>query len=171
MKFRLPPKHRVDAPIVFIHPADEAWDQDAVAKSEEEHGKECPFLQYCTGETRCDPSDAQHLLKGQPVEYHLSRLSALQLNEVQSLIERDITQGGPMTRTGYLQAARYGLKELKQGGAELVALQSPGNLSMADIELLRDATPLGIDLIRQIGAAVYQASQPLREDEKKPSGS
>lgn len=171
MQFRKPPKHRVDAPIVYIHPADEAWDTDAVNASFEEHGKDCPHFRYHSGETRFDASEVQGLLKGQPVEYHLTRLSALQLNEVQSLMERDHAQSGYMYRTAYLQAARYGLAEIKQGGQELIALHMPGNLSAVDIEMLAGATDIGIDLIRLIGQASYQASQPLRDDEKKPSGS
>ena len=170
MQFRKPPKHRVDAPIVFIHPADEAWDQDAVAESEAKNGADCPFVRYHSGETRFDATEVQAsgLLTGQPVEYHLKRLSALQLNEVQGLAERDMVQQSPMARTGYLQSARYALHEIKRGGGELAPLHSPGNLSVLDIEMLRDATELGIDLIRDIGKAGYLASQPLRDDEKKP---
>ncbi len=174
MKFQSPPRHRIDAPIIFVHPADDAWDTDKVKGSEDEHGDDCPFLSYHRGDTRFDLAasgehgSANALLSGTPVEYHLRRLSALQLNEVQGLLERDLMQGSPMGRMGYLQAARYGLSSIKQGGAELLKLQSPGNLSTPDVEALAQATELGIELLRHIGQAVYQASQPLRDDEKKP---
>ncbi|MGH1451190.1 MAG: hypothetical protein ACRBBM_17435 [Pseudomonadaceae bacterium] len=157
----------MDAPIVFIHPADSAWDKDAVAASEKEHGKDCPFLRYHSGDTRFDASEVQALLKGRPIEFHLSRLSALQLNEVQSLIERDHVQSAYMYRTAYWLAERYGLIAIKQGGDTLIELRSPGNLTIADNELLVESFDIGIDLIRHIGQAVYLASQPLRDDEKK----
>lgn len=166
MKFR-PPKHRVDSPIVFIHPADDAWDQDAVAKSEEDNGEDCPFLAYHRGDTRYDSSGVQHLFSGQPVEFHLRRLSVIELNEVQSLMERDIAQQSWRFRAAYLQSARYGLTAVKQGGSEILKLRSPGSLSNDDVEAIGTCTELGIDLLKDIGRAVHLASQPLRDDEKK----
>lgn len=167
MKFR-PPTHRVDAPIVFIHPADEAWDQDKIAESEKEHGEDCPYLRYVAGKTRYDASDVQHLLKGDPVEFHGKRLGVVQHNEVQSLADREGFQQAWTTRGAYMQAARYGLHAVKQGGVEVIDLGSPGSLTTVDLEKLRDCSDLGIELIRDIGRAFYIASQPLRDDEKKP---
>ena len=164
---RKPPAHRIDAPIIFIHSGDEAWDQDAITKSEEEHGESCPFLRYHRGDTRYDIGDLGPTLKGQAVEFHLRRLSVGQLNEVQDLLEREYSHGSPMTRMAYLQAARYGLTAVKRSGTELIRLQCPGGLTEPDMEALRDLSDLGINLIRTIGQAVYLASQPLREDEKK----
>lgn len=166
MKFR-PPTHRIDAPIVYIHPADEAWDQDAIAKSEEEHGELCPYLQYVAGKTRYDAGGVQHLLKGNPVEFHGKRLGVVQLNEVQALADREGFQQSWTTRGAYMQAARYGLSAVKQGGEDVLTLQSSGNLTTVDLETLRDCSDLGIELIRDIGRALYIASQPLRDDEKK----
>lgn len=169
MKFQKPPQHRVDTPIVFIHPADEAWDQDAVAKSGEEKGDECPFTVYQSGRTRFDlqANGAQALLTGKPVEYHLRRLSALELNEVSGLMERAALQSFPIARAAYLQAARYGLTAVKCDGNELIELDRPGNLSVADVDTLADCTPLGVELLIHIGQASYVASIPLRDDEKK----
>ena len=166
MKFR-PPTHRVDAPIVFIHPADPAWDQEAIAKAADEHGDESAFSRYQRGLTRYDASEVQSLISGQPVEFHLTRLSAIQLIEVQSLLERDVSQDKPLLRSAFLQAACYGLREVKQGALPALELESPGSLSAADIEAL-SSTEVGIHLIQAIGQAVYAASQPLRDDEKKP---
>lgn len=165
MKFR-PPTHRVDAPIVFIHPADPAWDQESVGKAAEEHGKDSAFARYHAGATRYDAGEVQALLSGQPTEFHLRRLDARQLIEVQSLLERDVAQDKPLLRSAFLQAACYGLKEVKKGAVKALDLESPCALTSADIELLC-STELGIGLIQAVGQAVYLASQPLRDDEKK----
>lgn len=173
MQFIKPPRHRVDAPIVFVHPADGSWDKEAVAKAEEDHGSESPFLVYQSGRTRFDlgargeHGSAQDLLSGKPVEYHLRRLSVLELNEVQGLLEREVSQGYPLPRSAYLQAARYGLSAVKSDGNELLELERPGNLTRADVETLAECTELGGDLLMHIGQASYAASRPLRDDEKK----
>lgn len=166
MKFR-PPTHRVDAPIVFIHPADPAWNQEAVAEAAKKDGKDSAFARYHAGKTRYDASDVQAFISGQPVEFLLRRLDATQLIEVQSLLERDVVQQKKMMRSAFLQAACYGLSEVKQGGVQALDLESPGSLSQEDIDALC-STELGIDLVQAIGQAVYLASQPLRDDEKKP---
>ena len=174
---RLIPRHRIDAPIIAVHPADDAWDQAKVEKSAEEHGEDCPFLRYHAGLTRYDlgargqHGSAQDLLSGNPVEFHLRRLSTLQLNEVQGLLEREITQDFPIPRGAYLLAARYGLMAVKQGGSTVIDLERPGNLSDKDLEALGTMTDLGLALVMFIGQASYAASQPLTEAEGKPSGS
>lgn len=168
MKIRKPPRHRIDAPIVYIHPADEAWDTEAIAKSEEEHGRECPWIRYHSGATRFDATEVQRFLTGSPTEFHLRRLSTLQLIEVQTMVDREYGQACYTLRTAYLLALRYGLTAVKQGGMPFVDLTSPGNLSNSDVETLAQISDIGISLLRSIGEAVYLASQPLSEDEKKP---
>ncbi len=170
MRLIKPPTHRVDAPIVFVHPADEAWDADKVEKSEEEQGDNCPFAVYSSGQTRFDLSanGVQALLSGSPVEWHLRRLGALELNEINGLMERETVQGFPIARAAYLQAARYGLASVKQDGQDVVELARPGNLSAKDVDALAELTSLGVELLLHVGRAVYLASQPLRDDEKKP---
>ncbi len=174
---KLIPRHRIDAPIIAVHPADDAWDAAELEKSSEEHGDDCPFLRYHRGVTRFDlgarnaHGSAQDLLSGQPVEFHLRRLSTLQLNEVQGMLERELTQDFPIPRAAYLLAARYGLTAVKQGGTSLVDIDRPGNLTEADLQTLGTLTDLGLGLIMFIGQASYAASQPLTEAEGKPSGS
>lgn len=173
MKFR-PPRHRVDAPIVFVHPADDAWNKEKVAKWEEEHGDDSPFARYHSGATRFDLSaKTEH---GSPneavgkgaVEFHLRRLSALELNEVQGLMEREVSQDFPIPRSAWLQACRYGLVAIKTDGRDLVDLdRRTGALRDADIEAIADMSELGFSLVLHIGQASYAASQPLRDDEKK----
>jgi hypothetical protein len=167
VQFRRPPKHGADDPIIYIHPSDEAWDEQAISDTSDDEGvDDDPFIEYCSGRTRFSPVGVQHLLSGNPVEFHLRRLSAIELTEVASLMERDHAQGSTSYRTAYLQAARYGLTAVKQSGMDLVRLQSPGALSADDIEVL-SSTSMGIELIRCVGQAVHIASQPLRDDEKK----
>ena len=174
---KLIPRHRIDAPIIAIHPADEAWDDQKVEESAEAHGEDCPFLRYHRGTTRYDlgargeHGAAQDFLSGSPVEFHLRRLSTLQLNEVQGMLEREITQGFPIPRAAYLLACRYGLMAVKQGASTVLDLERPGNLSEKDVEALGSLTDLGIGLVVFVGQASYAASQPLTEAEGKPSGS
>ncbi len=171
-----PPRHRIDAPITFVHPADEAWDQDKVTKSQEEHGEDCPFLRYCKGETRFDLSatmehgrvDEFFLAEASPIEFRLMRLGVLEYNDVQSTKERELLQGKPIARAAFLMACRFGLKSVEQDGRKIVDLDSPEDLSVADLQKLADLTSVGSDLPILIGQAVYLASQPLRDDEKKP---
>ncbi len=173
MKFR-PPRHRADAPIVFVHPADPAWDTDKVEQSLTEHEDSCPVQRYNRGATRFDLSAqgehgcAADFLGPGAVEYHLRRLSVLQQNEVQGMLERELSQDFPVPRSAYLQAARYGLTAVKRDGAEVYEVERPGNLSVKDVDALGTATEIGIDLLLHIGQAAYVASRPLRDDEKKP---
>lgn len=174
---KLIPRHRIDTPIIAVHPADDAWDSERVEKSFKEHGEDCPFYRYHAGQTRYDlgargeHGSANDLLSGNPVEFHLRRLSTLQLNEVTGLAERELNQSFPIPRAAYLQAARYGLMAVKQGATEVLRLERPGDLTEADIESLGLMTDLGIGLVLFVGQATYAASQPLTDAEKKPSGS
>jgi hypothetical protein len=173
MKFR-PPTNRVDSPIVFVHPADDAWDTDAVVKSTEEHGEDSPFSQYHSGATRYDlqamgaHGAAGDMLGPGATEYHLRRLSMLELNEVQGLMEREFAQQFPIPRSAYLQACRYGLVAIKSDGRDVMELnRRGGSLSVDDVDTLAECTELGPSLIMHLGQAVYLASQPLRDAEKK----
>lgn len=146
-----------------------------VTKWEEEHGKNSPFLRYHAGETRFDlgardehGAVAEAVGKG-AVEYHLRRLSPLELNEVQGLMEREFAQGYPNPRGAYLLAARYGLVAVKADGRDVVEVERRnGAVTDECVEMLAECTELGFNLLIHIGQAVYAASQPLRDDEKKP---
>lgn len=170
---KLVPRHRIDAPIIAIHPADAAWDTEKIEASHKEHGDACPYDVYHRGLTRYDITargqhgSVQELLSGDPVEFHLRRLSTTELNEVQALLEREITQDYPIARKAYAAACRYGLVAVKQGGVPILDLQRPGSLTEADMDALRDLTDLGLKLVVFVGQASYAASQPLTEAEGK----
>ncbi|MEL6705033.1 MAG: hypothetical protein AAFP15_12205 [Bacteroidota bacterium] len=167
MQFRKPPTHRIDAPIVFVHPGDSAWDTEAIEKSREEHGEDCPWSRYCSGATRYDIGPVTHLLSGKPVEFHLRRLDAIQLNDVTGLREREALQGFLYARAASMKGARLGLVSIEQDGRKLLELQRPADLTITDVQTITDSFDEGIEVLRLVGAAVFQASQPLRDDEKK----
>src|SRR5689334_11416959 len=100
MAFKRPPQHRVDAPIMFVHPTDTAWDYPRI-KAEQEKMRESgadplmhPVARYHGGWTRYD-LDAQATLFGevvrprdyldeskQPVMWKLRRLTQPQWYEI-----------------------------------------------------------------------------------------
>ncbi len=166
MKFRKP-DHRIDAPIIFVHPADEAWDTEALNKSFKEHGKDCPWLVYCTGQSRFDLGPVQHFLKGSPVEFHGRRLDAIELNEITALWEREAVQGFPRARASVLKSLRLCLTKVERDGTSLVDLERPGDLTNADVQTLTDSFDEGIEVLRLVGNAFFQASKPLSDAEKK----
>ena len=60
MALKRPPQHRADAPIVYVHPRDKAWDHDRITREQAEMkqaGKDAtkhPAAQYMGGHTRYD---------------------------------------------------------------------------------------------------------------------
>lgn len=168
-----PPQHRVDAPIVYIHPNDDAWDLDRVRAEQETMDKpaEHPVAKYMGGFTRYDlnakgmvgenevcPADYIDEAK-EPVKWHLKRLNAQQWYEVQPIWERAVRRD-ETPWDAYLRCGKYGVS--KVDGLKLDG--PPGNLTADDVKLLYKIDP---ELLKDVGEAVYSASLPLREDEKK----
>src|SRR5688572_21022831 len=107
MAQKRPPKHRIDSPIVYIPPGDDAWDLatiEAERKAMMEAGEKPdlhPVTVYYSGETRFDLSapakvlgddrcPAQYLLDGKkPERFKLRRLSYEQFQEVQQYMLRE----------------------------------------------------------------------------------
>jgi hypothetical protein len=183
LSFR-PPQHRADAPIVYIHPKDSAWDTDRY-EAEVEQMKEAgenpadhPLGQYLGGHTRYDldaPSkvlgaetSARAYLKpdSAPTKFYLRRLSPADYYELRGTWEIELQRQTMRPRQSYYKAAINGLDKI-ENGPELEG----GNgrrLTTKDVSALYDSCEGLEDLLLDIGEAVFVASMPLSVAEKKP---
>lgn len=163
------PQHRADAPIVFVHPSDEAWDQEKIGKelgdeAEDDH----PIRLYWGGFTRYDlnPKVQSYLrTDGNPTRFHLRRLSWEQWLEAQSMFERSVVRGDLRPSEAYIYACRYGLKRIENG--PVLTDSTEYAISDRDMAKLHQYSTDKYNLILDIGQASYQASMPLGESEKK----
>lgn len=177
-----PPQHRVDAPIVYIHPSDSAWQTDRVAaeqaamKARGEEPKMHPVARYQGGWTRYD-LDAQFTLEGkvvtardyldeaqQPTMWRLHRLNVAQWYEIHPLWEK-AASNGEQPYAAFVRAAMIGVEKVENGPT----LELPGGrLSPTDMQTLHEiGQASGVDLVFDLGKAVYTASMPLSESEGK----
>lgn len=171
-----PPQHRVDAPIVFVHPSDPAWDKERVDKEMTELGDRAqyhPVVRYLGGWTRYNIDAPGTLADGsvttareyldeskQPTVFKLRRLTFDEWYEVEPLVEK-ARRSLESPFAGYIKACRFGLESIENGPA----LEMPGRrCSHADMTKLYATRQ---DLPYDIGEAVYQASMPLTESEGK----
>lgn len=173
-----PPAHRVDAPIIYIHPSDSAWDfsrYDDEKAQLEDPGKH-PLSLYFGGWTRYDLSAASEL-NGQlvtpqdyllpnkePTKWYLKRLGHEDYYEVRSMA-MSAWQKDQLPSQAYLKAAQIGIKKVENFPEELVG--PPGALTKRDMEKLFEYRTASFDLVIDIGSAVYAASMPLTDAEKK----
>jgi len=188
MALKRPPNHRVNATPVLIINDDPAWDQERIAKdvaeatAENERRKEDeetpgdadqidigehPYFRYQRGETRFD-LDAQTPWRGTPLSasdyllpgeeatrFVLRRLRWNDYHRVLSLAG----QGNEAK----LCACRIGLVRV-EGCPDLRIDKDATYRSDDEMQQLHDLEPR---LALLIGSAVWEASQPLRESEKK----
>lgn len=178
-----PPQNRVDAPIIFVHPDDPAWDKARIAAEQAEMKKrgekpqDHPAARYQGGWNRYD-LDAQGTVAGelksprdyidetkQPTMWRLRRLTALEWYEVHPLWLKGRKNGEDAPVAACLLACVMGLEKADNGPD----LDRPGGrLGNADIQRLHDwGQESEIDLVLAIGEAVYCASMPLTESEGK----
>lgn len=183
MALKRPPTHRIDAPIQFVHPSDTAWDEPRVL-AEQQRMREAeldptrhPVARYRGGWTRYDLG-AEATLFGdvvsirdylddskQPTIWTLRRLTVSEWYEVHPIWQRE-TRAGMPPYAAYLRCATIGIRKVENGPTlELTG----GRLSASDLDKLHRLGQGGeFDLIFDLGEAVYQASMPLREEEKTP---
>lgn len=171
MALKRPPQHRSDADPVFVHSDDDAWDHERIkvecAKMREEglSPSRHPVNVYHSGESRYDLGaaydvlgtlhSAAEYLGPTAVRFTLRRLSTPELYRV--------TDMGPTTALGRLYACRIGLASVEGPGPKVK--REEWGLTEESLDALRE---WGVWLPMAVGAAVYVASQPLTDSEKKP---
>lgn len=178
-----PPQHRIDAPILFVHATDTAWDEERIQREQQamrsadppQEASSHPVARYLGGFTRYDLDAAATVLgqvvtvrdylddAKQPTIWKLRRLSADEWYDVHPLFERDVRRGEKPWAC-YIRCGKLGVSKVENGPAlELIA----GRMTTADVAKI-DA--IGRSMLYDIGEAVYQASMDLREDERRPLG-
>ena len=181
MALQRPPQHHVDARITFVHPADDAWDNERIRDEQAamlaagQAPKNHPMARYFGGWTRyhidaeatvigTSVAPRHYLLDGvQPTTWRLRRLTHAQWQEVFPLYHHAASrEDKPFA--AYLLAAKLGIERVDNGpDLELTG----GRLTASDLAKLHE---IHHDLVYDLGEAVYQASMDLREDEKRPLG-
>ena len=170
-----PPQQRVDAPIIFVHRDDPAWDHARIEaeKAQMEKPAMHPVERYLGGWGRYD-IDARATVLGQdvspreyldeskhPTLFRFKRMAALDWYEARAL----------HMKGAYADAFLRSIHALEkiENGPELSA-KPGGRLTLADVQMLTD---LGheqsppIELLFELGEVAYTASMPLTESEKK----
>lgn len=181
MAYVAPPQHRIDAPIVWIHRDDSAWDADRIEadlekmRAENLDPADHPVLRYHGGWTRYD-IDARATLFGEtvsardyldeskaPTRWHLRRLTSAEWYDVAPLWER-AARTGERPIAAYYKCATIGVRKVEAGPAlELTG----GVMTPRDREAVH---AIGTSFMFELGSAVYAASMELREDERRPLG-
>jgi len=165
------PVHRIDGDMLFVSEKDDAWDHEKIRqdRSAAEDGEQTAWDRWYSGATRFDSRTfpKEYLKDGaDPVYWHMRRLPWQAVTQIQDQVSSVL-----MKTRALVEAFAHGLKRadgLKLHGGQDV--DWPGNhdgkhLSNADVQLLVDV--LGIDVVLDVGRAVFLASMPLNEDEKK----
>jgi hypothetical protein len=179
-----PPQYRADAPIVFVHESDGAWDRARIIAEREkmlERGidpKYHPVSRYLGGWTRYNldapatlfdeaTTARAYLIESErPTLWKLRRLGREDWYEVQPMWEASRARGEPRPMKCYQRCCELGLVGVENGPA----LELPGGRpNRSDLDRL---FAIGHDMPFDIGCAVYQASMPLdvAGAEGKPSG-
>lgn len=177
-----PPPNRVDAPIVFVHPDDPAWDKERIDAEMEALGPrqhEHPIVRYIGGWTRYD-LDAQTTYEGkvvtareyldetkQPTMWTLRRLTHEEWYEVRPMVDRSYQLGELRQVQAFVRACGYGLKKVDNGPDLELPGGRPSRKDMALLHEMGQVQNPPVDLIYAIGEAVFQASMPLTETEGK----
>lgn len=163
-----PPQHRADAPVVFIHPCDDAWDHARIESELKDADDDHTLKRYWGGHSRYDLTpDVQAYLKpdGRPTKFYLRRLPWKAWNEAQGMWERAVLRGDNRPVEAYEHACQRGLERID--GVELMDPTDHTGVSDRDMQRLHDLSTDKYNLILDIGQAVYQASMPMSEAEKK----
>lgn len=179
MALRRPPQHSADAEPVYVLPGDDAWDHKRIAADRaamEERGEDPashPFALYAGGVTRFDLDARLKYGNGEAkardwldfpkaCTFSLRRLTPRQFARIHARKEVEWA-GGPKDYEAALDACQYGLAAC--GGPGAPKLLGRGELTESDLETL--VREYGHGVVWAIGDAIYHASIPLTDDEKK----
>jgi hypothetical protein len=167
-----PPQHRVDGDIVYVHPQDPAWNDEArqVFNANVEGFETHPVWLYGTGQTRYHLDAVLHHKDGtarasdwldikEATKFRLRRMSVRHFSRVHPRML------DPNDMEARVDACRYGLEEVDGPGAP--RLMGREELTERDVETLGKMSDLGDALVWAIGSAAHTASLPLTDAEKK----
>lgn len=178
-----PPQYGGDAPIVYVHEGDTAWDLDRIRAERAEmlkrelDPKYHPVSRYLGGWTRYH-LDAQATVLDKavtvreylreelkPTMWHLRRLGLREWYEVEPMWQSARARQVPPMAC-YLRCCEIGLVRVENGPTLELPNGRPSESDMAKIYTIGQSMP------NDIGCAVYQASMPLDVGgaEGKPSG-
>lgn len=170
-----PPTHRADAPIVYVHPKDPAWDRERIdreLKALRDEGKpesQHPVLRYQGGFTRYDVDAIADYLKPDATRFYLKRIGVFDWQEVESMREAQVLAGAK-PRRAYLRCLALALSKIDNGPT---IVGEPGALLPEDVERIAALSYYDedekrvIDVLYDVGEAAYTASMPLSKAEKK----
>lgn len=163
-----PPQHRADAPPILILRDDPAWDFDRISDELKDGDGEHPVEVYFSGASRYDVATIREYLDpdAEPTEYRLRRLPVARLARVQDMFHREVvTDGSSSLYAVWVEAVTYGLESI-DGPGELDLAHRGDKLSTASIQAIHDERG-GLQTISEIGAAIFNLSQPPNDREKK----
>ena len=178
-----PPRHRIDADMVFVSGLDSCWDWERIKRESEDLDDEDPhpYAYYIAGLSRYDVTAELELgdervaisdywTETPQAKFHLRTLEPSKMGDVVATLrgasiieERDPVACEKAKHQAYYMACKYGLAKVE--GAFSVSPAPGGGLPETDMQKLMDAG--GYDLISDIGQAVFRASQKLSLAEKK----
>lgn len=172
-----PPTHRADAPIVYVHPSDPAWDHERIARELKEYAaadpvkppSQHPVHRYWDGYTRYDVDAVAEYLKPDATRFYFKRIGVVDWQEIESMKEAQIGAGSK-PRRAVLRALSLALTKI-ENGPTLVG--EAGALKLEDIDRIAalnywdDEKNATVDILYDVGVAAYTASMPLSKAEKK----
>lgn len=170
-----PPTHRADAPIVYVHPTDPAWDKDRIdreLKALRDDGKpesQHPVLRYQGGFTRYDVDAIADYLGSDATKFYFKRIGLFDWQQIETLRDMDIAKGAK-PRVAYWRALSVSLLKV-ESGPTLVG--EAGSYLPEDFERIAalnyydEGASRVVDVFFDVGEAAYQASMPLSKGEKK----
>jgi len=166
-----PPQHRIDAPAVLILRDDPAWDFERVEAELEELGDDSadhPVTAYFRGATRYDTGAVESYLQSdkQPLRINIRRLPVDRLARVQDMFTREVSSDGEVSLYSvWVEAVLGGVVSIEGDGAPELDHRH-GKLTAGSLQRIHDELG-GLQTISEIGAAVFNLSQPLTAAEKK----
>lgn len=178
-----PPQHRATARAVLVSKNDDVWDADRLTaevsplEGDKDAASEHPYVQYHRGATRFDLSAQCRWKNGKgsardyfregvepDAQFILRRIDPEHMAEIRDAIERERGQDVRAWNAIMARACRLGLAGIEGAGWEF-SLDHRGGASAETMRQIYDAGDL--ELVNEIGWAVYGYSSPLSYQEKK----
>ena len=166
-----PPTHRADAPIVYVHPSDPAWNKERIDRELREYREAekpestHPVLRYRGGFTRYDVAAVADYLAPDATRFYLKRIGAYDWQEIESLRE-----SSPSPRKAFLRALALSLTRIENGPTlvgEAGAIQVEDLERIAALSFFDEEEQRSVDVLYDLARAAYTASMPLSKAEKK----